>query len=504
MQLKQLLHGFAEVPEAQDVTVRGLSIDSRALQAGEVFCALQGAQSHGLQYLQKVRARGASAVLWEPSAEFPAVQGVKASNEICVPGLREKLGHIARRYYFADSEVPKVIGVTGTNGKTSSVLLLAQLLSALGQATATIGTLGTGFPSQLQAGTHTTPDAIAVQRAVYQLQGAGAKKIAMEVSSHALAQSRVNGVEFELAVFTNLSRDHLDYHGDMEAYFAAKMQLFGWPTLRAAVVNIDDAFGARLADMLPTTLRCVRIGLHANADLRASDLELTSGGMQFFVGSERIRCGLIGRFNAYNLLGAIACAMELGWPLTQIAPACAALSPVPGRMNVYGGDAQPMVVVDYAHTPDGLQQALLAVREHAAGKVICVFGCGGDRDRGKRPLMGAIAKALADVAIVTSDNPRSEAPDAIIAEVLTGNDGLHVEPDRGRAIRMAIAMASTKDVVLVAGKGHENYQEVSGVKRPFNDALIVQQALVDVVQVKAQVQAQAQDQTQAQTQACSL
>jgi UDP-N-acetylmuramoyl-L-alanyl-D-glutamate--2,6-diaminopimelate ligase len=309
----------------------------------------------------------------------------------------------------------------------------------------------------------------------------------MEVSSHALAQGRVNAVRFEVAAFTNLTRDHLDYHGTMEAYGEAKAQLFAWPELRSAVVNVDDAFGATLVQRLPGPVQRLRTSAagDADAEVRATEIVTSGEGLAFQLhtpwGSRAIRSPLLGRFNVANLLTVAACLGALGEPFEQVVETLAALAPVNGRMNRLGdGLRQPLVVVDYAHTPDALEQALTALRAHCAGRLICVFGCGGERDAGKRPLMGALAERLADLAIVTDDNPRGESGDAIVAQIASGfadPSRAVVERDRERAIRQALTLADAGDVVLIAGKGHENYQEGAGGRRPFDDMDVARRAL---------------------------
>ncbi len=465
---------------ADDLMISGLALDSRLVKPGALFCALKGSQTHGLQYVEQAIQNGAAAVLFEAPAE-PSISSVA---HFAVEGLSSMISGIAKQYFFGSSELPSIIGVTGTNGKTSTVQLLAQLLQSLGSRCGTIGTLGMGFPGELTEGDRTTPDAISVQQTLFDLQQLGAQQIAMEVSSHALDQHRAAAVPFRLAMFTNLTRDHLDYHLDMEAYFQAKAQLFAMPGLPAAVINTDDLYGARLSQQLSQSdsgLRLINIGTHTAAMIQADQIELRNTGIAFVlrIGSatQRIHAPLIGRFNVLNLLGVIAAAIELGYAIDAIAAACAQLRPVDGRMNMLGGGAQPLVIVDYAHTPDALEQALRSVREHTSGKLICIFGCGGDRDTGKRATMGEIAAQLADILWITSDNPRSEEPSCIVNQIYAGANAatkpratrIKTELDRGHAIKQAIAAAANDDVVLIAGKGHENYQEIGARKLPFDD-----------------------------------
>ena len=485
MSLHQLLAGETiTLPIGFDPMVEGLSIDSRALREGEVFVALAGASTHGLRFLQQAMDANVAAVLFEP----PAPEGTALTREtIAVPGLRARLGRLADRFYDAPSKHLQVTGVTGTNGKTSTVQLIAQALSLRGERAGTIGTLGAGLYGRHVAGERTTPDVIAVHRLLAQLRDEGATQVAMEVSSHALDQGRVDAVAFKVAVFTNLTRDHLDYHGTMEEYGRAKARLFAWPTLRAVVVNLDDAFGAPLLGAAPAGVR--RIGLSSreaqSATLEALAPRLSPAGLYFRLSeggdAHDVASPLLGRFNIDNLLAVAGTLRALDWPLEEVAAVLPKLSPVDGRMSRAGGrDGKPLVVVDYAHTPDALQQALASLREHTPGRLTCVFGCGGDRDRGKRPQMAAIAEAGADRVIVTDDNPRTEDGDVIVADIMEGfasPAAASVERDRRRAIALALAGTNSGDVILVAGKGHEAYQEVNGVRHAFDDLSVAKELL---------------------------
>ncbi|MGH8030517.1 MAG: UDP-N-acetylmuramoyl-L-alanyl-D-glutamate--2,6-diaminopimelate ligase, partial [Arenimonas sp.] len=378
-------------------------------------------------------------------------------------------------------------GVTGTNGKTSTVQLLAQAFALRGENTGSIGTLGAGLHGALVAGERTTPDVLEVHRLFAQMRDEGAKKVAMEVSSHALEQGRVDGVVFKVAVFTNLTRDHLDYHGTMEAYGDAKRRLFAWPGLEAAVVNLDDPFGARVLQAVAPGVR--RIGLssrdHPAANLRAGGAMLTPAGLVFGLVEgglvQPIESPLLGRFNIDNLLAVAGALRAHGWTLPEIGSVLPRLTPVAGRMSRVGGtEHSPLVVVDYAHTPDALEQSLASLREHTPGRLTCVFGCGGERDRGKRPLMAAIAERLANRVVVTDDNPRGEDGEAIVAEIRAGfeNPGdVAFERNRLAAITLALADARPGDVVLVAGKGHEAYQDVAGTRHAFDDLTVARELL---------------------------
>ncbi len=479
--LDQLREGSAPAPA---LPLAGLTLDSRRVSPGGVFVALSGRSAHGLAFAGEAQRRGAAGILFEP----PAPDGMELpATALPVPALRAHLGDIADRYFGSPSQSLRVVGVTGTNGQTSTVQLLAQALTGEGRRAGSIGTLGVGLHGALREGERTTPDVIAVHAALAALRGEGADDVAMEVSSHALDQGRVDAVRFQVAVFTNLTRDHLDYHGDMAAYGAAKARLFAWPGLKAAVVNLDDAFGARLFAALSAGVDAIGVSSRetAGARLRAEAVELSAAGIGFDlvdgVARERVRSRLLGRFNVDNLLAVAGVLAAFGWPLARIAAALAALEPVPGRMNRLGGEgAQPLVVVDYAHTPDALEQALASLRGHTAGRLVCVFGCGGERDAGKRPQMAAIAQAGADAVIVTDDNPRGEDGDAIVAGILAGfadAAAATVERDRAAAIARAIGMAGPGDTVLIAGKGHEPYQEVRGVKHRFDDRAVAERVL---------------------------
>lgn len=480
--LDQLLQGIAPAPAA---TLAGLTLDSRAVVPGGGFVALAGQRSHGLAHADQACERGAAAILFEPPA--PEGVGVPAM-AVPVPALRARLGEIADRYFDAPSQTLRVIGVTGTNGKTSTVQLLAQLLEILGRRAGTIGTLGMGLHGQLHEGERTTPDVLAVHGALARMRDAGAQDVAMEVSSHALDQGRVDGVHFRIAVFTNLTREHLDYHGDMASYGAAKRRLFGWAGLEAAIINLDDAFGAELAATLKNSgLRVIGVSRSgaAGAGLVADKAGQGADGLDFELREgdlvAPVRSRLLGDFNIDNLLAVAAVARALGWDLQTIGAAIAQLQPVPGRMGRLGGDAVlPLVVIDYAHTPDALEQALHSLREHTAGRLFCVFGCGGERDAGKRPQMAAVAERLADVVHVTDDNPRAEDGDAIVADIMAGfaaPAAVILERDRARAITAAITAAQAGDTVLIAGKGHEPYQEIAGIRHPFDDTAVAACAL---------------------------
>jgi UDP-N-acetylmuramoyl-L-alanyl-D-glutamate--2,6-diaminopimelate ligase len=475
--LRQLL------PELEsDLSLSGWRIDAREIQPNEGFIALSGRQAHGLDYADEAIRRGAAVVLFEPTmAGRPAPKQLPPPHAMVVPNLSARLGEIGARFYDDPSHAMDVIGVTGTNGKTSFVQLLSGALAHLGRGAGSIGTLGAGLVGALQSQPRTTPDALSVQRALAALRADGAKTVAMEVSSHALDQDRVAGVRFHTAVFTNLTRDHLDYHGSMAAYGEAKAKLFAQPGLRHAIINVDDAFGAELAAQLGAQLDVWRVGFSGTADVQISALELLPSGLRLRLSGRlalQLQSQLIGEFNALNL-AQVAVALHLSGVSNQdIELALAQLPPVNGRMNALS--AAPMVVVDYAHTPDALEKALRATRSHTHGALWVVFGCGGDRDAGKRPQMARIAERLADRVCVTSDNPRSESPAQIVADVLQGfsrREAVQVELDRSLAIARTIAAAADRDAVLIAGKGHETWQEIGPEKIPFDDADHARRAL---------------------------
>jgi UDP-N-acetylmuramoyl-L-alanyl-D-glutamate--2,6-diaminopimelate ligase len=476
--LAALLQGLGAAPETP---IAGLSLDSRELKPGYLFLACQGSTHHGLKYVAEARDRGAAAVAYDPegAAEYLPVAGLPA---VAVADLARKTGTIAARFYGDPSAVQQVTAVTGTNGKTSVSLITAQLLTEAGRSCGVLGTVGFGAYGRLETPTHTTPDAVNTQRWLARFRDQGLKQVSLEASSHALDQGRLNGVRVAVAIFTNLTRDHLDYHGSMEAYGEAKRRLFEMPGLKHAVINLDDEYGRELAASLPPGVACIGYTLEdrkaaAGRTLRGSNLVLASGGLSFDVegdvGRGRVDSRLLGRFNAQNLLAVLGALLALGLPFAEALASLSRARTVPGRMECFGGGAgRPLVVVDYAHTPDALEKALTAARAHCRGMLWCVFGCGGERDRGKRPQMGAIAERLADRVVVTDDNPRNEDGDTIVAEVLAGFGSrarVKVERDRAKAVALAVRGAAPGDVVLLAGKGHESYQVVGGRELPYSD-----------------------------------
>ncbi|MDR5172336.1 UDP-N-acetylmuramoyl-L-alanyl-D-glutamate--2,6-diaminopimelate ligase [Methylobacillus flagellatus] len=453
----------------------GMTSDSRRASAGSLFLAYPGEQADGRRFIEQAIANGAAGVIWEQEG-FDWNPSWAVANQP-VTGLRRKASAIAGEFYDHPSRHLWMIGVTGTNGKTSCSHWLAQAFNALRRKAVVIGTLGNGFPDALSAAANTTPDPILLQSMLADYLQAGAEVAAMEVSSHGLDQGRVNGIDFKIAVLTNLTRDHLDYHGDMASYAGAKRKLFHFDGVQTAILNQDDAFGRELLSELKAKGKHVLSYGLSGGDVRGHDLYFDAEGLHMHVhtpqGEAAVHAKLVGRFNASNLLAVLATLLASEVALEDAVRVLAEIRPAPGRMQQLGGGDQPLVVVDYAHSPDALEKALLALREQAKASLICVFGCGGDRDKGKRSLMAEVASRLADKVIVTSDNPRNEDPEAIIAEVVAGLHGpAQVEPDREQAIIAAVRSAQAGDVVLIAGKGHEDYQEISGVRHPFNDAAV--------------------------------
>jgi UDP-N-acetylmuramoyl-L-alanyl-D-glutamate--2,6-diaminopimelate ligase len=493
--LVELLAGLAAVAPGEDRAVGHLTLDSREVERGTLFAAVAGTRRHGLEFVDAVLRRGAAAIVWEPDPRLDPAAAERACAAagvplLMVPELGMQLSRIAGRFFGEPSRQLALIGVTGTDGKTSVSQFIAQALSG-DRPCGVIGTLGYGLLDGLLPPTHTTPDAITVQRLLKDMRDRGARYAAMEVSSHALAQGRVAGLHYRVAALTNLSRDHLDYHGTEEAYAAAKAKLFAMPGLEYAVLNHDDRFGRRLKRMLPRSVTVFDYSLDPHqreAALCCRRLRHLPDGLALQVetpvGAAELSVPLLGRFNAANALAALATLLALGLPLPDAAVRLQGLQPVTGRMQRFGGGGLPTVIVDYAHTPAGLAAALDAVRQHTAGRVWCVFGCGGDRDRGKRPQMADVADRKADEIVITDDNPRSEDPRRIVGDILAGIEGHEpfIVRDRAAAIRLAIEQAGPVDAVLIAGKGHEDYQIVGSRRLPFDDGAVVRAALQERAQ----------------------
>lgn len=468
------------------VANRHMTSDSRQVKKGSVFVAYPGEYADGRDYILQAVNDGAAAVLWDK-------QDFEWNDEINLPNLgmfnlKHVAGQIASQYYGFPSEKLWVIGTTGTNGKTTCSHWIAQAFNALNKKTAVIGTVGNGILNSavgLKNANHTTPDCIVLQETLAKYLSEQVEVVAMEVSSHGLDQGRVNGVAFDVAVFTNLTRDHLDYHGNMQAYAEAKKKLFEWPNLRCAVVNVDDELGQRIAqECQARNKQVLTYGLNNQANVFTPSFEMNNQGIHMSVvtpfGEASLSANVIGDFNVYNLLAVLTTLLASGIGLSEAIETVSKVQSVEGRMQQFGGGKLPLVVVDYAHTPDALHQALQTLKKQTKGRLVCVFGCGGNRDKGKRPLMGKVSDDIADQIIITSDNPRNEPAELIIHDILAGaSDKAIVIEDRNEGIQFAIRSASENDVVLIAGKGHENYQEISGVRYPFSDAEVVQKALME-------------------------
>lgn len=475
--LAQLLEGECAVNGGADIGVRKLQIDSRSVAVGDVFLALQGERVDGRAFITDAILAGAVAVLVEAGEGYEETRLESGVPVIPVADLWAKAGILAARLHQHPSEQLEIIAVTGTNGKTSCTQFIAEALQAMGRRCGVMGTIGYGLPGAFQEASHTTPDAVQVQAVLADLVERGAEMVALEASSHGLEQGRLNGVRVKTAVFTNLSRDHLDYHKTMQAYGDAKRRLFRFEGLENAVLNIDDEFGQQLSRNLPESIRRVTYSLESDsADVYTRRLNPTGHGFEMEVvspwGACTLSTSLLGAFNVANLLAAFSVLGLHGLKVDEIARALGGLKGVSGRMDCVSAEGVPTVVVDYAHTPDALESVLKALRAHCAGQLWCVFGCGGNRDAGKRPQMGRIAAELADRVIVTDDNPRRESASEIVAEILsgiTGQEQVEVEHNRANAIGRAIGEAGEQDLILIAGKGHETYQEVDGLKWPFSD-----------------------------------
>ncbi|MBP6346185.1 MAG: UDP-N-acetylmuramoyl-L-alanyl-D-glutamate--2,6-diaminopimelate ligase [Neisseriaceae bacterium] len=462
-------------------------MDSRKVTPGDLFLACPGGSVDGRDYIAAALKQGAAFVLWDDADGFVWQDAWQVPN-LAVSQLAEQAGRVAAYLMDHPSQKLNCIGITGTNGKTSISQWLAQALDLLGQRCAVMGTVGNGFWGELVEATHTTPDPVSIQAVIRDVVAAGAQALAMEVSSHGLAQGRVNGVAFKTAVFTNLTRDHLDYHGDMASYGAMKSRLFYWQGLQHAVINVDDDYGAQLAATLgqeaQNKAEVVTYGFLDEAIVKIASFEPSLDGMRIGFetpwGNGELNTALLGRFNAQNLAACVGVLCAQGHDLAQVLAVLAKIKPATGRMDCVKLPNKPLVVVDYAHTPDALEKALTTLHEVKAhdSELWCVFGCGGNRDKGKRPLMGAVAQQFADRAVVTSDNPRLEDPQSIIDDILPAvpHPAL-VEVDRARAIEQTIALARPNDIVLIAGKGHETYQDVGGQKHHFSDFEVALNAL---------------------------
>jgi UDP-N-acetylmuramoyl-L-alanyl-D-glutamate--2,6-diaminopimelate ligase len=493
VRLAELAAGLVDAPALLEVS--DVTLDSRTASSGALFLACRGRARHGVEFAGEAVARGARAVLYEPDESRPDDGHPRLPPSVfvgAVPQLSQHAGIIADRFFGEPSQAVTVAGITGTNGKTTCAWLLAQALGQCDRPAAYMGTIGFGFPGVLAATDLTTDDAVTVHRRLAAMRELGAEVVSMEVSSHALDQHRVGGVRFHTAAFTNLTREHLDYHGTMTAYADAKARLFAWPGLALRVINVDDEFGAQLAGQLSAAQLVIttRVGDRRPPPpgarvVSAVRVAAAISGLIIDVesswGGARLEVPLIGEFNADNALTVLAVLLAWDIPLAKAAAALQSCRAAPGRMEAFGGrDAAPLAIVDYAHTPDALAKALRAARRHCRGRLRVIFGCGGDRDPGKRPMMGRIAAELADELVVTDDNPRGEPPERIVAGILAGIPGgaaAQVEHDRALAIRTTLGRSGPQDVVLIAGKGHEEYQIYGSERRPFRDQSVARAAL---------------------------
>ena len=478
------------VPAAPDRPLREMTLDSREVASGDLFVAVKGHAADGRRFIPQAIAQGVAAVIADAEGEAEDGQIVEMHGVpvIYLAQLSQRLSALAGRFYQQPGEKLKLIGVTGTNGKTTTTQLLAQWAQLLGETGAVMGTVGNGVYGQLAPAENTTGSAVDVQHLLASLVNKGATLAAMEISSHGLVQHRVAALPFAAAAFTNLSRDHLDYHGDMARYEAAKWLLFSEHQVGQAIINADDEVGRRWLQQLPDAVAVtmennLQPGCHGRW-LKATDVRYHDGGasvrFESSWGNGEIDSRLMGAFNVSNLLVALATLLSLDYPLMALVATASQLLPVTGRMEVFSAPGKPTVVVDYAHTPDALEKALSAARLHCKGQLWCLFGCGGDRDKGKRPLMGAIAEQFADVVVITDDNPRSEDPAAIVADVLTGlldPSRARVVMGRAQAVTNAVMQAQEGDIVVVAGKGHEDYQIIGSQRLDYSDRVTVARLL---------------------------
>lgn len=471
---------------APAIPLTDIQLDTRLLQPGSLFLALKGHAVDGRQFISQAQSLGSAAVFYEDDGQFSPPDSVTIPC-IAVPDLSAKVSLLAGLFYDSPCEKLKLIGVTGTNGKSTTTHLIANWAQLMGEQGAVLGTLGNGLFGQLTTSENTTGSAVSIQQELDRFVSAGVNVAAMEVSSHGLVQHRVEALNFDVALFTNLSRDHLDYHQTMDAYAQAKFQIFQHALPNHRILNIDDEIGMKWAHQMPDAVVYGldnRFDTHSGHFVYASDIKYHPHGITICIhsswGDGVLSAPLLGKFNASNLLAAFAVMLVLQYDFKTLCQVSPRLQSVTGRMECFGNESQPRVVVDYAHTPDGLEKALQAARQHCHGQLICIFGCGGDRDKGKRPLMAEIAEKLADTLILTDDNPRTESPAAIITDMQKGlkqPELVHVEHDRVAAISYALASAQAGDIILVAGKGHEDYQIIGKEKRHYSDRETVMQQL---------------------------
>lgn len=476
MLLSTLLQPWVPAP---NIEISGLHNDSREIKPGYLFFAYPGAATDGRLYIAQALAKGAQAIIYEPADWPDGVAKPLPEKTIAFPGLVHYLAAIAKRFYGEPSKLMRVSGVTGTNGKTTIAYQLAQAHEKLGQASAYIGTLGHGQVSSLQTLANTTPDALFLQNLFNQYQKIKIKHVCLEVSSHALDQGRVAEIEFHQGIFTNLTLDHLDYHHTMDAYARAKAQLFAYPSLQWAIVNQDDSYAPLIKAAVHPGCKLVTYGIKEKADVQAVNVEVTLTGTCIEIispwGKDQLMINALGFFNVYNAL-AIYCSLMLeGYEKAKVIEIMSQLKAAPGRMEIV--TQKPYIIVDYAHTPDALENVLLTLNQVKQGRIVVVFGCGGDRDKSKRPLMGNIAARYSDTAIITSDNPRTENPQQILMDIEQGigekNNNIYSILDREEAIAKAMSLATERDIVLIAGKGHESYQQIGHTRHFFSDQAVV-------------------------------
>ncbi len=483
MRLSYLLKDFLSLPTQADCEVSTLTLDSRHVQENSLFLAVKGRQLDGRAYIADAISRGAAAILMDAETASDSISSQQGKPIIPIYHLRDKVGHLAAVYYGTPAKMLHMMGVTGTSGKTSCTHFIAQVLQSLNVPCGIIGTLGSGFYGALGTVGLTTPDPVSLQSILHQFVGEGAKAIAMEVSSFSIDQGRIAGIDFELGIFTNLTQDHLDYHGNMETYAAVKRRFLAELPTKQIIINADDLYGRKWITELASQKSVIAYSLTKQrslpphvASIYVDEVEATLETMQAHVytpwGDGTLSLPLIGQFNLSNGLAVLAALGLFGIPFTDILHQLSQLQAVPGRMQTLGGQGKPLVIVDYAHKPDALEKVLQTLRQLTDGKIICVFGCGGERDRGKRPLMASIAERWADQVVVTNDNPRHEKPEEIAADIMQGfshPERVFIELDRSKAIDISIQWAGEKDCVLIAGKGAERYQQIGDEKLPFDD-----------------------------------
>lgn len=491
MKLSTLLQGIYPLPPTADRKINHIVLDSRQIQPNDLFCALKGSATDGRKFIPQAIAQGASVILCEHEKNKKNTSYQENETLIIpLPQLREQLGELAARFYQYPAKKLKVFGVTGTNGKTSCTHYLAQLLEDANITAGIIGTLGAGRYNQLNFFGLTTPDTITLQATLNDFIQQQIRAVCMEVSSHSIDQHRIAAIDFNVGIFTNLSQDHLDYHGSMAQYAAVKKQFIAANTTQIGVINIDDSYGRQWANELSQRKPIYGFGFKSNSYpsqipvTTATQIEMSLAGISAKIispwGEGDFNSTLIGDFNLSNILATVTALCASGMPFADVLARVAELKAVAGRMQTLGGGQKPLAVVDYSHTPDALEKALKALRENTAGQLICVFGCGGNRDKGKRPQMAEVAEHYADIVILTNDNPRDERPEAIAVDIMHGfarPERVIIELNRAKAIQKSIQLAQAEDCILIAGKGAEHYQIIGNEKIPFDDAETVQKFL---------------------------